>query len=147
VLWGAKALPFYTLIVFYQIQVVEVIMNTIKNLAVLFVFILAVISCTLPAAEERTTFINQAALELEILYGFKLAKESIVITVVSTGCTQEDDFHLQTSSTPEGYDVSIMRIKPDRCRRAPMYEQIRIPLDHSKKNDHFRILNSVKMKP
>ncbi len=116
-LWGAKALPFYTLIVFYQIQVVEVIMNTIKNLAVLFVFILAVISCTLPAAEERTTFINQAALELEILYGFKLAKESIVITVVSTG------------------------------RRAPMYEQIRIPLDHSKKNDHFRILNSVKMKP
>jgi len=122
-------------------------MNTIKNLAVLFVFILAVISCTLPAAEERIILNNQTELELEILYGFKLAKESIVITVVSTGCTQEDDFHLQTSSTPEGYDVSIMRIKPDRCRRAPMYEQIRIPLDHSKKNDHFRILNSVKMKP
>jgi hypothetical protein len=122
-------------------------MNTIKNLAVFFVFIMAVISCTLPAADERTALANKEPLEMEVLYGFKLAAESIVITVVSTGCTREDDFHLQTSPTPEGYDVSIMRTKPDRCRRAPMYEQIRIPLDHSRKNDHFRILNSVKMKP
>jgi len=122
-------------------------MNTIKNLAVFGVFIMAVISCTLPAAEERAQLRNQSPLELEVLYGFSLAQESIIITVISTGCTQEEDFHLQTSSTPDGYDVSIMRTKPDRCRRAPMYEQIRIPLDHSKKSDHFRILNSVKMKP
>jgi hypothetical protein len=146
---GGESPPFLRLIVSYRFQVVEVIMNTMKNLAVLFVFLLAVISCTLPAAEERMTLLNQTGLELEleVLYGFTLAQESIVITVVSTGCTKEEDFHLQTSSTPEGYDVSIMRIKRDRCRRAPMYQQIRIPLDHSRKNDHFRILNSVKMKP
>lgn len=122
-------------------------MNTIKNLAVLFVFIMAVISCTLPSAEERTGSYHQDPLELEVLYGFKLAEESIAFTVISTGCTEEQDFHLQTSATAEGYDVSIMRTKPDRCRRAPMYQQILIPLDHSRKNDHFRILNSVKMKP
>jgi hypothetical protein len=122
-------------------------MNTIKNLSFLFVFIMAVISCTLPAAEEREPNEYQRPFELETLYGFKLAKESIVITVISTGCTEEEDFHLQTSATPEGYDVSIMRTKPDRCRRAPMFEQMRIPLDHSRKNDHFRLLNSVKMKP
>lgn len=121
-------------------------MNMIKNLSFLFVFIMAVISCTLPAAEESSS-VYQRPFELETLYGFKLAQDSIIITVISTGCTQEEDFHLQTSSTPEGYDVSIMRTKPDRCRRAPMYQQIRIPLDHSRKNDHFRILNSVKMKP
>jgi hypothetical protein len=122
-------------------------MNLIKNLAVLFVFIMAVISCTLPAADDLMKAEYQRAFELETLYGFKLAKESIILTVVSTGCTQEEDFHLQTSATPEGYDVSIMRTKPDRCRRAPMFVEIRIPLDHSRKNDHFRILNSVKMKP
>ncbi|MFT4764481.1 MAG: hypothetical protein ACI9OH_001575 [Oleispira sp.] len=122
-------------------------MNFIKNLAVLFVFIMAIISCTLPAADDLRSAEHQGVFELETLYGLTLAKESIIITVVSTGCTQEEDFHLQTSATPEGYDVSIMRTKPDRCRRAPMFEQIRIPLDHSRKNDHFRILNSVKMKP
>ena len=122
-------------------------MNTIKNLSFLFVFIMAVISCTLPAAEEHFKSEYKRPIELETLYGFKLGKESIIITIISIGCTQEEDFHLQTSATPEGYDMSIMRTKPDRCRRAPMYEQIRIPLDHSRKNDHFRILNSVKMKP
>ncbi len=121
-------------------------MNMIKNLSFLFFFIVAVISCTMPSAEEPILQDYQRPLELETLYGFTLAKESIVITVISTGCTQEEDFFLQISATPQGYDVRVMRSKPDRCRRAPMYEQIRIPLDHSRKNDHFRILNSVKMK-
>ena len=122
-------------------------MNMIKNLSFVFVFFTAVIGCTLPAAGSLNGNASQRPLELETLYGFKLGKESIVITVISTGCTQQEDFHLQTSATPEGYDVSIMRIKPDRCRRAPMFEQVVIPLDPRRKNDHFRILNLVKMKP
>lgn len=122
-------------------------MNMMKNLSFVFVLFIAVIGSTLPAAESLNDKTRQRSLELETLYGFKLGKESIVITVISTGCTQQEDFHLQTSSTPEGYNVSIMRIKPDRCRRAPMLEQIVIPLDPRRKNDHFRILNLVKMKP
>ncbi len=122
-------------------------MNTFKNLSFLFVFLMAIISCTLPAAEESRFFEKQQPLELETLYGFKLGKESIIITVMGTGCTQEEDFYLHSSATAEGYDVSIIRTKPDRCRRAPMLQQIRIPLDPERKNDHFRLLNSVKMKP
>jgi hypothetical protein len=122
-------------------------MNIIKNISFLFVFIMAVISCTLPAADERKQASFLQGMELETLYGFNLGQESIIISVIGTGCTHEKDFHLQTSATPEGYDVSIMRIKPDRCRRAPMLEQIRIPLDPKRKNDHFRLLNSIKMKP
>jgi hypothetical protein len=121
-------------------------MNIIKSVSFLFICSMAIVSCTLPAAEHTQEFQPVKTVSLETLYGFNVTESFIIFTVISTGCTKEKDFQLQTSATPDGYDVSILRGKPDRCRRAPMYQEIKIPLDHTRKNDHFRILNSIKMK-
>lgn len=121
-------------------------MNIIKSVSFLCMCSIAIISCTLPAAEHDQEFQSVKTASLETLYGFNVTKSFIIFTVVSTGCTKEKDFHLQTSATPDGYDVGIIRGKPDRCRRAPMYQEITIPLDPARKNDNFRILNSIKMK-
>ena len=122
-------------------------MNIINKLSFLLVLITGVISCTLPAAEHTQDRQAKEAVSLETLYGFNMNEFAIVFTVISNGCTKDTDFQMQTSATPDGYDVSIIRGEPDRCRRAPMFKQITIPLDHSKKNEHFRILNPIKMKP
>ena len=121
-------------------------MNIIKSVSVLFISSMAIIGCTLPASELNQEYRSVKTRSLETLYGFSVTQSFIIFTVISTGCTKEQDFHLQTSVVPNGYDVSIIRDKPDRCRRAPMYQEITIPLDHTRKNDHFRILNSIKMK-
>ena len=121
-------------------------MKIIKSVSFLFICSMAIISCILPAAEHDQEFQPAKTASLETLYGFRVTESLIIFTVISTGCTKEKNFHLQTSATPDGYDVSIIRDKPDRCRRAPMYQEITIPLDHARKNDHFRILNSIKMK-
>lgn len=120
---------------------------TIMKDTVIILLVYIVFTCAiLPVADEKPVDYKEAY-TLETLYGFELKNENIVITVMSNGCTKKDDFRLLTSSTLEGYDVSIIRSKPDRCRRMPMLDEIAIALDDSKKTHHFRILNSVKMKP
>lgn len=131
-------------------------MNMLKNISFLFVLLMAVISYALPVIDmdsnksltsKKPSNVNsEKVIPLETLYGFSIDPSGINFIVISNGCTKAEDFHMQTSSTPEGYDVSIFRKKPDRCRRVPMLKQITIPLDQSRKNDHFRILNSIKMK-
>lgn len=51
---------------------------------------------------------------------------SILATVTSNGCTSSADFHIEYALLEEHCQISIVRDKPDYCRRAPFPQQITI---------------------
>jgi len=63
--------------------------------------------------------------ELAKLVGFRKTKDALVFDVVSTGCTT----HRSVKPVIERIDdttvgLALLRIKPDRCRRAPLAKRI-----------------------
>ncbi len=67
-----------------------------------------------------------------VLLGFEREGGTLHFDVVSTGCTQAKHFMLQFNESEPGAKVrsaTLLRVKPDRCRRKPM--KIRISLDAS----------------
>lgn len=121
-------------------------MKFAEQAALIFVFVMAVIGCSLPAADFDEPVLTVRGSEMEPLYGVRVTENNIEIDVTSTGCTKASHFYVEWMPAVGGYDIGIIRRTPDRCRRAPMIETIRIPLDHSEKNDHLRVLNPIKVK-
>jgi len=119
-------------------------MKILEQLALFFTFAVAILGCTLPAAESGE---SKQYNKLENLFGFEMVSEGIEVKVISNGCTKAQNFYSEWRQTSVGYDLSIIRRTPDRCRRAPMVETILIPLDQSMRNDHLRVLNPIKVKP
>ena len=56
---------------------------------------------------------------LEKLLALAASDEDLRVTVTSTGCTQARDFAVETAVVDGVCHVRIVRIRPDRCRRAP----------------------------
>lgn len=56
--------------------------------------------------------------ELEQLYGVSFEKQ-LVVQVKSTGCTKAEHFDVKVEQKGEHNVLSIMRIRPDRCRAMP----------------------------
>ena len=119
-------------------------MKYLERAALLFVTVVAMLSAMLPAAEEgESPKYNQ----MEVLYGFEMLTNGIAIDVIGTGCTSERNFFVEWRLTPDGYDLSIVKRTPDRCRRAPMMQRVMIELDPTAKNDQLRVMNPLKLKP
>ncbi len=56
---------------------------------------------------------------LERLYSFTAEGDALTFAVVSTGCTRAEDFVVETRMENGACHVSIVRVRADRCRRAP----------------------------
>lgn len=79
----------------------------------------------------------------------ELALESVVLETLnagaitflakSTGCTQKEDFQLQL----QGFDLSIIRKKPDRCRRMPFWVRFELPLSFGAAVKSVNLLNPL----
>ncbi len=70
---------------------------------------------------------------LETLHAISLHKESVTIAVTGHGCTRAADFQVRlgNSQTPDdgpSQELSILRIRPDRCRGMPHRKRLTLPL-------------------
>lgn len=97
------------------------------NIPKLIVFFLAVVlsSCNLTG----NTFEKPEIRKLEKLYGIKISDSNLQINVLSTGCTKADDFKIDSKITEKTCEMSIYRIHPDLCKRAPIQETIQLSWD------------------
>ncbi|MGD8914403.1 MAG: hypothetical protein PVI97_05755 [Candidatus Thiodiazotropha sp.] len=86
---------------------------------------------------------------IEPLIGVMLAVDSLKFVVISNGCTSKESFNFvfdsstkQTSTTRE---LSIVRIKPDTCRRLPRTIELEYSLSEVgiKKNESITISNPL----
>ena len=84
---------------------------------------------------------NNAA---EILYGVNLYHHALITRVMSHGCTHDEDFELQKKATDMGYEVQVVRIKKDRCRKMGEVIQVSIPLDPELKNAQLMVRNPLR---
>ncbi|MDJ0616933.1 MAG: hypothetical protein QNJ63_09340 [Calothrix sp. MO_192.B10] len=55
---------------------------------------------------------------VETLHGLVVTETKVIITVTSTGCTDESDFKIEIVETLPLL-VKIVRVKPDFCRMIP----------------------------
>ncbi len=55
---------------------------------------------------------------IETLHGLAVTETKVIITVTSTGCTDESDFKIEVVETLPLL-VTFVRVKPDFCRMAP----------------------------
>lgn len=64
------------------------------------------------------------------LLAFQRAENALIFGVISTGCTQADDFQLNVSFSDDSVtSLTLVRLKKDRCRMVPRQKQIEIVLD------------------
>lgn len=62
--------------------------------------------------------IDQESGSVEILHGLTVNENNIIITVTSTGCTDESNFKIEVVKTLPPL-VTFIRVKPDLCKVAP----------------------------
>ena len=55
---------------------------------------------------------------VETLHGLSVNETKVIITVTSTGCTNESDFKIEVVKTLPPL-VTFVRVKPDLCKVAP----------------------------
>lgn len=78
---------------------------------------------------------------VEPLQQIKIEDKQLIFNVMSTGCTQTDDFIVNSQTIDQQCQLTIYRIKPDLCKRAALPMQIKIDWD---KNAHCND-NSVQL--
>lgn len=64
--------------------------------------------------------------KLERVANVTVNQHNVLATVVSNGCTSAQDFTVQYELVNDQCRVSIVRTKPDYCKRAPMAVDLRI---------------------
>lgn len=69
---------------------------------------------------------------IETLYSFSAVSENLEIGVKSSGCTKSEDFSTYVVWGENEDHLSIVRTKPDRCRRMPMIKRVIISVDPAK---------------
>lgn len=74
---------------------------------------------TIPARAEQ---------DIPVLHGFAIHQNSIVFELTSYGCSKEADFALRTDDGP---GITLIRNRPDRCKRAPVVFQVKRSLTGS----------------
>ena len=68
-----------------------------------------------------------------------LQRNLIVFKAKSHGCSTDKDFRV----VYEGRDISIDRIKPDRCRRMPFWQVFSLPLSLDVRETEVYLLNPL----
>lgn len=70
----------------------------------------------------------RAEQDTPVLHSFTLYQDSIVFELTSHGCSKDADFALRTDDGP---GITLIRNRPDRCKRAPMVFQVKRSLTGS----------------
>jgi hypothetical protein len=79
---------------------------------------------------------------LEPLYGFEQTDQEWRFTVLSTGCSDPDDFKLHQRTTQGVLEIGLERVIPDRCKMAP--HLISLPWQAVNHNKEIVLLNPIK---
>lgn len=110
-----------------------------KSLFIYGLFLLNLSACATASVDP----LKQLDAHPETLYGVTLRDTAIELKVISTGCTNASDFTIRSRITSQQCEVSIYRIKPDRCKRAPYIKKLALPWNKTRECQHrnIRILN------
>lgn len=91
---------------------------------------------------------------LPLLYGVQFVDSRITVDVVSHGCTDESNFAVKVDPLPDELQLSIVQVKPDRCRMSPHIVSVTLNIPSVAKPDEakFKLLNrlaiaGVRLKP
>lgn len=86
--------------------------------------------------------VNTVEGTVEPLVSSKRWEHLLMFVAQSTGCTDDKSFELQIDKVEAGkVSVSVIRTKPDYCRRAPMYEEFQLSLPPQLKEVEIKVLN------
>ncbi len=112
----------------------------IKKSLLLVSSLLSIISCMpqKPLAKPD----EHAFKQIEPLLSYSLSKGKIQFEVTSTGCTQPASFLLETERVNKQCHISLYRIKPDFCRKAPFSLLITLPLETNSRCEQYIVMNS-----
>lgn len=99
------------------------------------------VSATSPDSPEATTLTEQKALDeqqttgakqvmdAERVYRIALEQGAVVADVISTGCTLAEHFEIRQEINEAQCQLTLVRNKPDFCRRVPFVMEVRVPWD------------------
>jgi len=113
----------------------------------IFFFLMLLTACLPPMQHVKKT---DAFKKMEPLQQIKIKDKQLVFNVLSTGCTRTDDFIIESQIVDQQCQLTIYRIKPDRCKRAAMPMTISLDWDkqkHCKKIDALLINPSITIEP
>lgn len=85
---------------------------------------------------------------LAVLHGVQYLEDKLVIEVTSNGCTLPEHFSLEvlhSKTTP--INVSVHRLKSDKCRRLPMAKQIELALPAKLNGNAIKVVNPLRPSP
>jgi len=88
--------------------------------------------------------------KIEPLHQIKIDNKQVVFKVLSTGCTQSDDFIINSLIINQQCQLTIYRIKPDRCKRAALPMKINLSWDkhtHCKNKEILLMNPSINQNP
>lgn len=89
-------------------------MAFIRTNALALLFSLVLIMCS------RLAIGTAGASVPAVIAGFHISADTLTFTVVSTGCTHQDDFILEHRSKDDRLSsVTLLRTRVDHCRRMP----------------------------
>ncbi|KJY80028.1 hypothetical protein [Vibrio nigripulchritudo] len=100
-------------------------------------------------ANERMPQISENTIEgtVEPLVSSKRWEHLVIFVAQSTGCTDDKSFELQIDKVETNrVSVSIIRTKPDYCRRSPMFEEFQLTLPQEL-NEVELVVNNPLAKP
>ena len=112
---------------------------------VLLVSIIA-LSCTSQETQNAEENNIMKLKRLETLREVKLQDDHIEITVTGHGCTLLEHFDIQIEEDSDECRVSIYRIRPDFCRRAPLPITLKLPWNAKQVcgDASIKIVNAIK---
>ncbi len=97
--------------------------------------------CFLPFGNVLAGGSDEAELELIMLES--LSRSAIVFQAKSNGCTQSEDFRIAL----QGLDLSVLRVKPDRCRRLPFWKAFTLAMPRDFKEERVLLMNPLVVRP
>ncbi|MBD1555538.1 hypothetical protein HC752_01135 [Vibrio sp. S9_S30] len=115
-------------------------MKVIKILLLATIAFTGLVSC----ASEATPHVSVNTVEgkIEPLVSSKRWEHLLIFVAQSTGCTDDKSFELQIDKVEAGkVSASVIRTKPDYCRRAPMFEEFQISLPNELDDVEVVVIN------
>ena len=70
---------------------------------------------------------------METLYGIRLHTAGLEVRVKSHGCTEPEHFEVETMVSNDKNLLTVVRKKPDRCRKMPRIIHLNLEFPHTEK--------------
>ncbi len=82
--------------------------------------------------------------DLALLYGVQFTDSRIAIDVLSNGCTDASYFAVKVEPSGDSFQLSIVQLKPDRCRMRPHIISVTLDIPPPAKPDaRFQLVNKI----